>query len=215
MAGACAFPAAPIRKSTTTGVRANRKNARFCYPRLEAGQPTVCSETCVGRIRYLGVVLYDADRIEEAASDRTRNGSLPEHSSIFSSTPNDPEGHRQARADGVSRYLAGIGEEIADLENGDGMEDRLSAASGIPHPAYGLVYPTVVASSRSAWLNPGSLRLGRRRDAGCSQICVSPFEIFSQPSDRRQRRTGGAKGLERMMAMRVLYALPKQYDGAD
>ena len=26
----------------------------FCYPRIEAGQPTVCSETCVGRIRYLG-----------------------------------------------------------------------------------------------------------------------------------------------------------------
>ncbi|WP_459655328.1 4Fe-4S dicluster domain-containing protein, partial [Achromobacter xylosoxidans] len=25
----------------------------FCYPRIEAGQPTVCSETCVGRIRYL------------------------------------------------------------------------------------------------------------------------------------------------------------------
>jgi len=24
----------------------------FCYPRIEAGDPTVCSETCVGRIRY-------------------------------------------------------------------------------------------------------------------------------------------------------------------
>ena len=40
----------------------------LCYPRLESGQPTVCSETCVGRIRYLGVVLYDADKIEQAAS---------------------------------------------------------------------------------------------------------------------------------------------------
>ncbi len=40
----------------------------FCYPRVESGMPTVCSETCVGRIRYLGVMLYDADRIEEAAS---------------------------------------------------------------------------------------------------------------------------------------------------
>ena len=48
----------------------------FCYPRIEAGQPTVCSETCVGRIRYLGVVLYDADRIEEAASVPRRAGSL-------------------------------------------------------------------------------------------------------------------------------------------
>ena len=40
----------------------------FCYPRIESGQPTVCSETCVGRIRYLGVLLYDADKIEQAAS---------------------------------------------------------------------------------------------------------------------------------------------------
>jgi len=47
----------------------------FCYPRIEVGQPTVCSETCVGRIRYLGVMLYDADRIEEAASAQ-RAGSL-------------------------------------------------------------------------------------------------------------------------------------------
>ncbi|MDG4555721.1 MAG: nitrate reductase subunit beta [Candidatus Competibacter sp.] len=40
----------------------------LCYPRIESGQPTVCSETCVGRIRYLGVLLYDADQIEKAAS---------------------------------------------------------------------------------------------------------------------------------------------------
>ena len=40
----------------------------FCYPRIEAGLPTICSETCVGRIRYLGVVLYDADRVREAAA---------------------------------------------------------------------------------------------------------------------------------------------------
>ena len=40
----------------------------FCFPRIESGQPTICSETCVGRIRYLGVLLYDADGIERAAS---------------------------------------------------------------------------------------------------------------------------------------------------
>ena len=28
----------------------------FCFPRIEAGQPTICSETCVGRLRYLGPV---------------------------------------------------------------------------------------------------------------------------------------------------------------
>jgi nitrate reductase / nitrite oxidoreductase, beta subunit len=29
----------------------------FCYPRVEVGLPTVCSETCVGRLRYIGLVL--------------------------------------------------------------------------------------------------------------------------------------------------------------
>lgn len=44
------------------------EKCNFCYPRTEAGLPTICSETCVGRIRYIGVVLYDADKVKEAAS---------------------------------------------------------------------------------------------------------------------------------------------------
>ena len=40
----------------------------FCYPRIEVGLPTVCSETCVGRLRYIGLVLYDVDRVLAAAS---------------------------------------------------------------------------------------------------------------------------------------------------
>lgn len=40
----------------------------LCFPRLESGQPPACFHSCVGRIRYLGVLLYDADRIEQAAS---------------------------------------------------------------------------------------------------------------------------------------------------
>src|SRR5690242_9674564 len=39
----------------------------FCFPRVEVGIPTVCSETCVGRLRYIGLVLYDADRVLDAA----------------------------------------------------------------------------------------------------------------------------------------------------
>jgi Fe-S-cluster-containing dehydrogenase component len=41
----------------------------FCYPRIEVGIPTVCSETCVGRLRYIGLVLYDADKVLEAATE--------------------------------------------------------------------------------------------------------------------------------------------------
>jgi nitrate reductase beta subunit len=40
----------------------------FCYPRVEVGIPTVCSETCVGRLRYIGLVLYDADAVLAAAT---------------------------------------------------------------------------------------------------------------------------------------------------
>ena len=73
----------------------------FCFPRIEAGLPTVCSETCVGRIRYLGVILYDADKIEEAAS-------VPDEADLYEAQlkvfldPFDPKVQAQARADGIS-----------------------------------------------------------------------------------------------------------------
>jgi nitrate reductase beta subunit len=72
----------------------------FCYPRIEVGQPTVCSETCVGRIRYLGVLLYDADRIEEAASVADPKSLYQAQLGIFLD-PNAPEVIEQARRDGV------------------------------------------------------------------------------------------------------------------
>jgi nitrate reductase beta subunit len=72
----------------------------FCYPRIEAGQPTVCSETCVGRIRYLGVMLYDADRIEEAASAPNEKDLYEAQCRIFLN-PSDPAVIAQARKDGV------------------------------------------------------------------------------------------------------------------
>lgn len=72
----------------------------FCYPRIESGQPTVCSETCVGRIRYLGVILYDADRIEEMASTENEQDLYEKQLEIFLD-PNDPNVIEQARKDGI------------------------------------------------------------------------------------------------------------------
>lgn len=72
----------------------------LCYPRIEVGQPTVCSETCVGRIRYLGVVLYDAERIEQAAS-------VPDESDLYQAQldmfldPVDPFVQAEARKAGI------------------------------------------------------------------------------------------------------------------
>ncbi|VAW07120.1 Respiratory nitrate reductase beta chain [hydrothermal vent metagenome] len=72
----------------------------FCYPRIEAGDPTVCSETCVGRIRYLGVMLYDADKISDAASAEDVEDLYQEQCDIFLD-PDDPEVIAQAKKDGV------------------------------------------------------------------------------------------------------------------
>ena len=72
----------------------------FCYPRIEAGMPTVCSETCVGRIRYLGVMLYDADKIAEVAQTPDEHDLYEEQLNVFLD-PNDPEVISQARKDGI------------------------------------------------------------------------------------------------------------------
>ncbi len=91
--------ACPYKKIYYNWSSGKSEKCTFCYPRIESGQPTVCSETCVGRIRYLGVILYDADRIEEAASVEEKD--LYEKQLEIFLDPNDPRVIAQARADGV------------------------------------------------------------------------------------------------------------------
>ena len=72
----------------------------FCYPRIEAGQPTICSETCVGRVRYLGLVLYDADRVLAAASVKDERRLLDAQRGVFLD-PADPAIQAKAHDDGI------------------------------------------------------------------------------------------------------------------
>jgi nitrate reductase beta subunit len=71
-----------------------------CYPRVESGMPTVCSESCVGRIRYNGIMLYDADKIEALASTPNEQDLYQAQLDIFLD-PNDPAVIAQARLDGI------------------------------------------------------------------------------------------------------------------
>ncbi|SFO33494.1 respiratory nitrate reductase beta subunit [Pseudonocardia ammonioxydans] len=72
----------------------------FCYPRVEVGLPTVCSETCVGRLRYIGLFLYDVDRVGEAAA-------VPDEQDLYEAQldilldPADPDVVRAARREGI------------------------------------------------------------------------------------------------------------------
>ena len=73
----------------------------FCYPRIEVGLPTVCSETCVGRLRYLGLLLYDADAVLAAASTE-REQDLYQAQLDLLLDPFDPAVAAAARENGIT-----------------------------------------------------------------------------------------------------------------
>jgi nitrate reductase / nitrite oxidoreductase, beta subunit len=73
-----------------------------CFPRIEVGIPTVCSETCVGRLRYIGLMLYDADRVLQAASTVDEHGLYEAQRQVFLD-PHDPTVIAAAERTGIPR----------------------------------------------------------------------------------------------------------------
>ena len=72
MLGACASQVARTRRPTSTGRPVRPRSASCVIRVLRCGQPPACFHSCVGRIRYIGLVLYDADLIEETAPQDAR-----------------------------------------------------------------------------------------------------------------------------------------------
>lgn len=72
----------------------------LCYPRLESGQAPACFHSCVGRIRYLGVLLYDVEKQLEATY--VPDEQLVEAHREIIQDPNDPEVIAAAKENGVS-----------------------------------------------------------------------------------------------------------------
>jgi nitrate reductase beta subunit len=72
----------------------------FCYPRIEQAQPTICSETCVGRLRYLGLFLYDADRVLDAAATPDTQHLYEAQLGVFLD-PHDPTIQAEAARAGI------------------------------------------------------------------------------------------------------------------
>lgn len=71
----------------------------LCYPRVETQQVPACMHTCVGRIRYLGVLLYDADKIVEAVACPDKE--LVRKQLNLYLDPNDPEVILNAKKAGI------------------------------------------------------------------------------------------------------------------
>ena len=124
----------------------------FCYPRVEVGLPTVCSETCVGRLRYIGLVLYDVDRVGAAAAVADEQGSLRGPARPVP-RPLRPGRDRRGTAGGHSRRLARRRPSLAGLRAGQDLPGRVTTASGVPDDADGLVRPAALAGGRCAHLH--------------------------------------------------------------
>jgi len=72
----------------------------LCYPRIETGQPPACFHACPGRIRYMGPILYDMERVPEAAN-APKEDLVDAHRDIVLD-PNDPEVIEAAEEAGIS-----------------------------------------------------------------------------------------------------------------
>lgn len=92
--------ACPYKKVYFNHKTGKAEKCTMCYPRIEIGMPTVCSETCVGRLRYLGLFLYDADKVLAAASVENDKDLYDAQMDLILD-PFDPEVMANARAQGI------------------------------------------------------------------------------------------------------------------
>ena len=92
--------ACPYKKTYYNWKTGKSEKCILCYPRLETGQAPACFHSCVGRIRYMGVLLYDASRVAELMAG-------PEHTLVEAQRsllldPNDPEVEAGALRNGIT-----------------------------------------------------------------------------------------------------------------
>jgi nitrate reductase beta subunit len=91
--------ACPYKKTYYNWHTGKSEKCILCFPRLETGQAPACFHSCVGRIRYLGVLLYDAERVEEMAN--LPDSELIEGHRSMILDPFDPAVIEQAKRCGV------------------------------------------------------------------------------------------------------------------
>ena len=92
--------ACPYKKPYYNWRTGKMEKCLLCYPRLETGQPPACFQACPGRIRYLGPLLYNMDRVAEAANADDLH--LVEAQRDIILDPHDPKVQAAAREAGIS-----------------------------------------------------------------------------------------------------------------
>jgi nitrate reductase beta subunit len=92
--------ACPYKKIYFNWMTGKSEKCILCYPRVETGQPPACFHSCVGRIRYVGVLLYDADRLPDAMTVPEQDIVESQRTAILD--PHDPSVIAEAERCGVS-----------------------------------------------------------------------------------------------------------------
>ena len=178
-AGDSASPNVVTRRSTSTTRPARPRSATLCYPRLKVGLPTVCSETCVGRLRYLGLFLYDADRVTEAAS-------TPDERDLYAGAARPdprPPAIREVIAAARSGHpgrLDGRRTPLARLRAGEEVP-----GGGRLHPEYRTMpmvwyIPPLSPDRRPAARSRARRRVGRHACSGRSDALRMPVEYLAE-----------------------------------
>ena len=99
----------PYKKSYYNWQTGKAEKCILCYPRVETGQAPACFHSCVGRIRYAGVLLYDADRIEEITKAPEVDLVAAQRSIILD--PNDPAVIASAKKSGLDNEWLGAAQK--------------------------------------------------------------------------------------------------------
>jgi nitrate reductase beta subunit len=90
----------PYKKTFFNWSTGKSEKCVLCYPRIETGQAPACFHSCVGRIRYMGLLLYDADKITEAAL--ADDSQLVDAHRAMICDPHDPAVIESAKANGIT-----------------------------------------------------------------------------------------------------------------
>ena len=91
--------ACPYKKTFYNWSTGKSEKCILCFPRLETGQAPACFHSCVGRIRYLGGLLYDADKLVDSVN--VPDGHLVDAHRDIILDPHDPEVRANAMKNGI------------------------------------------------------------------------------------------------------------------
>ena len=89
----------PVQEALLQLEHRQEREVHILLPEDRDGQANACAHACTGRIRFVGVLFYDADRIEDVA--KTPDDRLVEGMREIVLDPNDPKVIEDARKNGI------------------------------------------------------------------------------------------------------------------